>query len=69
MRGPVIIEPFGGMCQDRPKDGSHFLSQVDSKQDSEAFGPGEGKRFPGICPCCIDLPATPANTRSLPTAA
>ena len=37
MRRPLIIEPFGRMCHDLPKDGSHFLSQVNSKHHSEAF--------------------------------
>ena len=37
MRRPVIIEPFGRVCQDSPKDGSHLLSQVNSKHHGQAF--------------------------------
>ena len=37
MRSAVIIEPLGRMCQDLPKDGSHFLCQINSKQHSKAF--------------------------------
>ena len=67
MRRPVIIELFGRMCQNSPKDGSHLCGQINSKHHGQAFRHlVKGRqRFLGIRPCCIDLPATPpANTRS-----
>ena len=35
MRRPIIIELLGRMCQDLPKDGSHFLSQINPDGEVE----------------------------------
>ena len=63
MRRPVIIELFGRMCQNSPKDGSHLFGQINSKHHGQAFRHlAKGRqRFFGIRPCCIDLPATPSQ--------
>ena len=63
MRRPVIIELFGGMCQNSPKDGSHLFSQINSKHHGQAFRhlAKGSQRFFGVRPCCIDLPATPSQ--------
>ena len=46
MHHPVIIELFGVMCQDSPKDGSHLFSQINSKHHGQAFRHlGKGRRF------------------------
>ena len=63
MHRPVIIELFGVMCQDSPKDGSHLFSQINSEHHGQVFRhlAKERQRFFGVCPCCIDLPATPSQ--------
>jgi len=40
----LIIEFFGSMCQDSPKNGSHLSGQIKSKLHGQAFSQlGEGK--------------------------
>ena len=53
---PVIIELFGRVCQNSPKDGSHLFSQTNSKHHGQTFRHlTKGRqRFFGICPCCIN---------------
>ena len=37
MHRSLIIELFGIMCQDSPKNGSHLFSQINSKHHGQAF--------------------------------
>ena len=51
------------MCQDSPKNGSHLFSQIKGKHHGQAFRHlVKGRqRFCGVCPCCMDFPATPSQ--------
>ena len=63
MHHPVIIELFGVMCQDSPKDGSHLFSQINSKHHGQAFRHlGKGRRFfVGSARVSKDRPAKPRS--------
>ena len=62
MHRSLIIELFGVMCQDSPKNGSHLFSQINGKHHGQIRHLVNGiQRFFGVCPCCMDLPATPSQ--------